>query len=169
MSLLGDAEKLSIQAHANWELWSSAKKPHQIKAYIKFSDGKVKINAVAVEPTDYSVFTKHKLITNVEGISIANPALLAIIKLQTLARRGNVVKLPTDYADLMWCLKESQNLGLVIPQEALKAGFTATWTEMYTRLRKIVDKQQVDALTELLEEMGINPQDPPAKEGAKRG
>ncbi|KAJ2917821.1 hypothetical protein MD484_g2586, partial [Candolleomyces efflorescens] len=160
--LQGDAEKLSIQTQPSWELWSNAKKPNQIKAMIKFGDDpdKVKIDALLVQPSEYSIFTKHKLITSVEGISVANPVLLAITKLETLAVRGNAIKLPNDYADLIWCLKEAKKLGLVIPQEALDIGFPAGWAKMYTRLRKVVDADQVAQLTKLLKDMGINPQVP---------
>lgn len=156
---LGDAEKLAIQKHADWALQKNAKKPYQIE--IKIGPDKVKVDAVLVPLSDYTIFDKHKLIKSVEGINVANLALLAITKLETLAVRGNVIKLPNDYADLIWCLKECKKRGLVIPQEALDAGFPAGWTKMYTRLRRIVEPEEEDRLTKLLLDLGITPQVPP--------
>jgi len=101
---LGDVEKLAIQQLANWQLWEIKKKPYQIKATVQFDNDldTVKIDALLVKPTDYAIFTAKKLITTVDEVSVATPALLAIVKLETLAVRGNAIKLPNDFADLIW-------------------------------------------------------------------
>ena len=101
------------------------------------------------------------LITTVDEVNVATPALHAIVKLETLAVRGNAIELPNDSADLIWCLKEVKKKGFVIPEEALVAGFNpAGWGKMYTRLRKIVDDEQVWQLRTLLRHVGLKPEVP---------
>jgi hypothetical protein len=98
---LGDTEKL-----ANWQLWKNKKKPYRSKQRFSLTTcdlDKVKIDALLVKPTDYAIFTANKLITTVDEVSVDTPALLAIVKLETLAVRGNAIKLPNDFADLIWC------------------------------------------------------------------
>ncbi|KAF6758913.1 hypothetical protein DFP72DRAFT_1167266 [Ephemerocybe angulata] len=159
LSHLGKTEKLSMRNQPDWDIWSNPKTPNKIKAIIRIDEDpdRVKVDAVLVQPTDLAIYRKHNLINTIDGISVANPALLAITKLETLAVRGNTVKLPNDYLDLIWCLEELKEQGLEIPEEALEAGFPAGWEKMYARLGKAVEPAQVDILMNLLLELGIKP------------
>ncbi|KAG7087371.1 hypothetical protein E1B28_013345 [Marasmius oreades] len=126
---MGDIERRAIQRRANWKLWSSRKKPHQVKAFIQFPTGQIKIDAVVVPPHEYRIYTAHKMIVEIRGINVATPALLAVIKLQSIAIRGNICKVSQDVRDLIWALEKVKEKGegpdSMIPQDALEAGFTA--------------------------------------------
>lgn len=124
-----------------WTLFPSrteAKSAIQFKAKIPNSIGSpVKVDGVLCPLKEFNTYNKYFLFNKIEGMTVAGPALIAIIKLQTIAMRGNTKKLGADCRDLMWALNLCIETKAHIPDEALQLGFVTPaggWDSFKRRL-----------------------------------
>lgn len=131
----------------------------QFKAFItvKGTSDRIKVDGVLCDPESLNIYTASRLITDIDGITVAKVPLLLIIKLHTVAMRSNTLKIANDMADLLWCLEVCAENGLAIPDAAVQAGFVdpAGWDRFRARVWKYGHPQYRTAIIESIAKSGI--------------